>query len=120
MATAKITRISGVFSGIYGWGNGFYSSEKAIQWYNYWQNYKGIFWKVLNEDFAGQITTYLVNTTGSIYMHPMDFTAIMCDINEMKLEELKTACEECAKACGGSFSMSVAHTNAEFGIHYPV
>ena len=120
MTTEKVTRISGVFSGIYSWGKGFHSSEQAIQWDNYWKNYDGIFWKVLNEEVAGQTSTYLVSTSGSLYLHPMDFTTILCDMTDRKMKELKWACEECAKACGGSFSMSVAHTNAEFGIHYPV
>lgn len=118
MNTIKICNVRGVFTNIYQWGKG-WSKEKSDAWDNYLENYKGCYWHPVKI----RDIWYLVSTQGSIYLHPMDFNAVLKstggfspkgndDILEdyfgSQIDELKKICNELAKTCGGQFTSLVA------------
>lgn len=120
MAKETLIRIRGVWNDIYGWGTGYYSQEKYLAWKNFWQNptlkdgKKPIFWKAFIEDKGYCDNEYLVTTSGSIYLHPMDFTTILksCGVSDgngnhfkSEIDELKNLCEVVAEKCDGTFTM---------------
>lgn len=115
MKTETLIRIKGSWSGIYGWGTGYYDKEKYLNWENFWDNINAIYWNsvIANDTFN---TRYLVTTSGSIYLHPMDFTTVLkssgvvCNGKHFdgEVRELKELCEKAAKVCGGTFTMEVS------------
>ena len=112
----KLIIAKGTFHGIYKWGIGYVSQSAFSRWNSYWSSLDAIFW----HHFATKDCQYLVETGGSIYLHPMDFTLVLHKIggsyrrdkngNEYEIfpeiEELDEICSKCAEACGGTFEMS--------------
>lgn len=103
-----IVNIKGTFHNLYAWGKGWLSYEQLNAWEEYWLSLNAIYWHFFQvQDCFG--TTYLVSTYGSIYLHPMDFRCILNlnGGNGGPINELKKICTECAKKCGGTFTMEV-------------
>lgn len=112
----KLIITKGVFHGIYEWGRGFVSQDVYNRWKSYWLTLDATFW----HHFFTKDCQYLVETGGSIYLHPMDFTLVLRKIGSQyrhdengkrhevfaEIEELDRICSECAKECGGTFEMS--------------
>ena len=73
MSKEKIVVVKGTFNNIYFWGKGYRDLETANAWHNAWDEVKSILWHHTRLDD----TEYLVNIQGSIYLHPMDFRAIL-------------------------------------------
>lgn len=124
MNKERICVVRGVFANIYQWGEG-WDTETAQRWNDYLENYKGIYWSYFRDGKRSYGTDYLVSTQGSIYLHPMDFRAVLhsCggksprgnddpleDYFGGELDELKRLCEGLAQACGGQFISMVAET----------
>lgn len=124
MNQERICTVRGVFTGIYQWGEG-WSAEVAKKWHDYLENYKGIHWSYFRDKDGWTGSDYLVGTNGGIFLHPMDFKAVLrsCGGRSPKgndddledyfggtLEELKRLCEGLAEACGGQFTSMVAET----------
>lgn len=124
MNKERICVVRGVFANIYQWGEG-WSQETAQKWHDYLENYKGIYWHYFRDSKKSYGTDYLVSTGGSIFLHPMDFHAVLhssgaksCrghndDLEDYfggELDELKKLCTELAEACGGQFTSMVAET----------
>lgn len=124
MNIEHICVVRGTFAGLYAWGEG-WSEEVANKWEEYWKNIKSIYWKYMPAKYktsSGQ----LVNTGGSIYLHPMGFSAVIrsaggtCprgnddDLEDRyggELDELKKLCEGACEVCGGSYTqVAQAHT----------
>ena len=109
MSKEKIVVVKGTFNNIYFWGKGYRDLETANAWHNAWDEVKSILWHHTRLDD----TEYLVNIQGSIYLHPMDFRAILhgcgCHTSDTyDCAELKRICEEVAKKCGGTFDLEVS------------
>lgn len=112
----KLIIAKGTFHGIYEHGSGFVSQEVYNKWMSYWLSLDAIFW----DHFFTKDSQFLVETGGSIYLHPMDFTLVLRKIwsqyrhdkngnkHEVfaEIEELDKICSKCAEACGGTFEMS--------------
>ncbi len=124
MNTIKICNVRGVFAGIYAWGDG-WSKEVANKWNDFLMNYQGNYWRVVRPESRWDCWQ-LVSTQGSIYLHPMDFNAVLkssggCspkgnddlleDYFGEHLEELKKLCTELAEYCGGKFTSMVAQAH---------
>lgn len=124
MNKERVCVVRGVFANIYQWGEG-WSQETAKKWHAYLENYKGIFWHYSRDERGLGGSDYLISTGGSIYLHPMDFRAVLhssggkCprgnndDLEDYfggELDELKKLCTELAEACGGQFTSMVAET----------
>ena len=124
MNKERICVVRGVFANIYQWGDG-WSQETAKKWYDFLENYKGIHWHYFRDSKKSYGSDYLVGTHGSIFLHPMDFRAVLhssgCrerrghddeleDYFGSNLDELKKLCEDLAEACGGQFTSMVAET----------
>ena len=128
--------IKGEFSGIYEWGNGFKDRNMADTWNWFWRvefrKKRYLFWKYSEgDDFGG--CGHLSSISGSIYMHPMDFSATLISTGgcvcissvegkdyynhfQSELRELKKICDECAEFCGGHFTLRVS---PEFRVEVP-
>lgn len=121
MNKERICAVRGVFANIYEWGEG-WPQDVAKRWHDYLENYKGIYWHYYREKSCGG-TDYLISTGGNIFLHPMDFRAVLhssgvkCprgnddmleDYFGGELDELKALCEGLAEACGGQFTSMVA------------
>lgn len=109
----EIVLVHGTFNDIYGWGKGFYTQEKARQWKEALEEVDDIFWKVFTDRKGYGDVNYLVSTGGSIFLHPMDFRAILhssgChSADTFDCNSLKTVCEKIAEHCGGTFSLKVS------------
>lgn len=125
MNKVKVLNVRGVFANLYLWGEG-WTSDKKEQWDKYLENYKGIFWHAEKVKDIWR----LITTGGCIYLHPIDFNAIIKvpagksprghddeleDYCGGELDELYRLCDGLAKACGGQFiSMVASITDAEF------
>lgn len=124
MNKERICTVRGIFTGIYQWGEG-WSQETAKKWYDYLENYKGIYWDYFRDSKELYGSDYLVSTGGAIFLHPMDFHAVLRssggrsrrghddeleDYFGGELDELKELCEGLAQACGGQFISMVAET----------
>jgi len=130
-------KVRGIFNGIYEWGEGFKSRDIASRWNWYWKvefPKKGhLFWKYAQGGDFGECG-YLTGTDGSIYMHPMDFNAVLVSSSgcvctsrgsdgkdyynhfQSVLRTLKEICDECAEFCGGTFDLLISK---EFAIETP-
>lgn len=111
MSKEKIVVIRGIFNNIYFWGKGYRDADTAKAWHNAWENIKSICWKHFREPFHN--TEYLVSVQGSIYLHPMNFSAVLhgcgCHTSDTyDCAELKKICEEVAEKCGGTFDLEVS------------
>lgn len=109
MSKEKIVVVKGTFNNIYFWGKGYRDLETANAWHNAWDEIKSVCWHHARLDD----TEYLVSVQGSIYLHPMDFRAILhgcgCHTDDTyDCAELKKICEEVAKKCGGTFDLEVS------------
>lgn len=124
MNRERICTVRGVFANIYEWGEG-WSQETAKKWHDYLENYKGIYWDYFRDSKELYGSDYLVSTGGAIFLHPMDFHAVLRssggrsrrghddeleDYFGGELDELKELCEGLAQACGGQFISMVAET----------
>lgn len=133
--------IKGVFKGIYEWGVGFVSREMQRKWDEFWNYHyskRYAYWKYVPGNSIGECG-HLMSTTHCIYLHPMDFHAVLvndgcCCHNAFReeggkmvrtvshfyteLETLKEACDECAKYCGVKFEMYVSGPETELEIPY--
>lgn len=120
----RICNVRGVFTNIYQWGKG-WSNETAQKWNNYLENYKGCYWRAIKDNTSYGCWT-LLTTGGAVYLHPMDFNAVIksagaCtpkgnndeleDYFGGQLDELKKICTELAEACGGQFTSMVAQAH---------
>lgn len=107
-----IYKIKGTFHGLYELGKG-WDYETSRMWNEFWKGTNPIFWKF----FQNGQEQHLVSTYGSIFLHPMNFTAILSagymDMDS-ELAELKKLCTRCAEACGGTFEMEVTRKQVEF------
>ena len=118
MNKIRICNVRGVFANIYQWGEG-WSKETSEKWDNFLQNYDGCHWHPVKIHDIW----YLVGVEGSIYLHPMDFNAVLRsaggrsvhgndddleDYFGSYLDELKEICCGLAEACGGQFTSLVA------------
>ncbi len=120
----KIAKIYGRWTGIYEWGKGFVSQEKALAWKDFWQNFDGCMWHfVVTEKDSGCAAQYLVGIYSNIFLHPMDFrfyhpegldkfsTGLISAEDMAKenvtIKELYKVCNDVAEACGGKFSMKI-------------
>lgn len=121
-------KVSGVFSDIYKWGVGYVNADMKSKWDWFWQvefrNKAHLFWKYSNgDDFGG--CGHLSCIGGNIYMHPMDFKAVLissgvtsisrtddgkeyCNHFESEIRELNEICKECAEFCGGHFTLTIS------------
>lgn len=120
--------ITGVFNGIYEWGRGFMSREIADKWNWFWavefRKIDHLFWKYADGDGFGGCGILSCNS-GSIYMHPMDFTTVLVSTSgaicvsvadgkeyitqfEGEVKYLKRICDACAEFCGGSFTLYIS------------
>lgn len=108
----EVVFVRGTFDGIYGWGKGFYTTEKAYQWEAALKSVDNIFWKVFTDHHASYDTHYLVATGGSVYLHPMDFTGIIHSLgnssDSFDCKALKEVCDKIAEQCGGTFKLEVS------------
>ena len=130
-------KVRGIFNGIYEWGNGFKDRETESAWNWFWRvefpKKRALFWKYADgDDFGG--CGHLSSMTGSIYMHPMDFNAVLVASSgcvkispskdgkdyynhfESELRNLKEICDACAEFCGGTFELLISK---EFVIETP-
>ena len=113
--TRHIIYFKGTFNGLYKWGKG-WDMETRAMWKEYWRNVKGVFWKYFNHKTAYEDIDYLVTNGGSIFLHPMGFNGGLFDCGVLcggsyfgsEIEQLKRLCEECAKVCGGTFTMETS------------
>ena len=104
--------VKGVFNGLYFWGEGWRDNSVAIKWREFWKNNKSYIWKYVRLNDSD----YLVSVTNSIFLHPMDFTALLTECGCLcngsyfndDIERLYKLCSECAEYCGGSFKMLVS------------
>lgn len=110
----KLVIAKGVFKDIYYWGTGFASIEARAKWDAFWSRQRddgGFFWRTYIHDGI----PYVVETGGSVYMHPMDFDLVLRKLGSSyrggreifpEIDELVRMCTECAAECGGSFRMT--------------
>ena len=110
----KLIIAKGVFKDIYYWGTGFASIEARAKWDAFWARQRddgGCFWQTYIHDG----TPYVVETGGSVYMHPMGFDLVLRKLGSScrggmetfpEVGELVSMCTKCAAVCGGSFEMS--------------
>ena len=121
MNKTRICEVRGRFQGIYAWGEG-WDSETAKNWDEYLRNYKGNYWRAIEPEHRMD-SWELLTTGGSIYLHPMDFRAVLSNPGGKtngkteleqyfggQLEELKKLCQGLAEACGGEFVTMIAET----------
>ncbi len=109
MSKEKIVVVKGTFHNIYEWGKCYRDADTARAWHNAWNEVKSISWHHARLDD----TEYLVSVQGSIYLHPMDFRAVLhgCGCNTSDTydcAELKRICEKVAEKCGGTFDLVVS------------
>lgn len=109
----RIVEVQGTFDGLYEWGKG-WDFETASSWRKFWDTYNGCYWSFFKEEHSYGDSHYLVSTHGSIFLHPMDFHAVLSGPNAGVMSELKEACERCAEACGGTFGFSYRVAEVEF------
>lgn len=117
----KVITGKGVFTGFYEWGPGWTKDGAAEAWRGFWDGFNAdgrwtlSAWRHAADGRFG--SHYLVSTTGSVFLHPMDFTVLLregvvsCHGIPSHIGELKEICEECAKACGGSFELGDLKTH---------
>ena len=110
----KLIIAKGVVKDIYYWGTGFASIEARAKWDAFWARQRdndGCFWQTYIHDG----TPYVVETGGSVYMHPMGFDLVLRKLRSSyrrgkeiypEVDELVRICTSCAAECGGSFEMS--------------
>lgn len=113
MNKMRVLNVRGQFLNIYAWGEG-WTADKHDKWNEYLENYKGTFWRPVMVKNIWR----LVSTGGCIYLHPMDFNAILNvpagksyrghddeleDRCGDELDELYRLCKGLAEACGGQF-----------------
>lgn len=112
---ATICKVKGIFKGLYKWGEGWDIATKK-KWDEFWGdiNNRSIFWKYFKDNNE---CDYLFGIQGSIFLHPMNFSAILYaefgDINN-QIEELRKLCSNCAEYCGGAFDMEMKSKSVEF------
>lgn len=72
------------FDGLYYWGDGWASHEKAVKWRSFLADGKadGIFWHHFHEGKGISGTDYLVGVSGRVFLHPMDFHSYLPIIGE--------------------------------------
>lgn len=104
-----IVVVKGTFNNLYFWGKGYRDLETLKNWNDAWENIKSFHWK----HFKSSNTNYLVGVQGSIFLHPMDFKAVLhgcgCHTDDtFNCNELKRICEEVAEKCGGTFDLEVS------------
>ena len=109
MSKEKLVVVKGIFHNIYEWGKCYRDADTAKAWHNAWNEIKSISWHHARLDD----TEYLVSVQGSIYLHPMDFSAVLhgcgCHTSDTyDCAELKRICEEVAEKCGGTFDLVVS------------
>lgn len=112
----KVVVVCGSWTNIYGWGDGYFSNEKARNWHEFWDNFKAfkrekgiVYWDCSTDN--RDRTPYVFSIQGCIYMHPMNFTAylILSDGNSYDglISELNEICQTVAEKCGSEFHMSL-------------
>lgn len=104
-----IVLVRGTFNNIYFWGKGYKDAETCQKWHNALKEVKSFLWSVREVDDV----SYLVGCNGSIYLHPMDFRAVLhscgCHTNDtFDCGDLERICKEIAEKCGGTFELEVS------------
>lgn len=104
-----IVVVKGTFNDIYYWGKGFRDSETSIRWNKALSEVNSFLWT----RFSDGKSNYLVSVQGSIFLHPMDFRAVLyscgCHTDDtFDCGELLKICNEIAEKCGGTFELEVS------------
>ena len=112
-----------VSHGLYEWGKGFISNEKYELWEEFWSNCPSSTWKAVKGDYETSCEL-LVSMAGSIYLHPMDFDAIitMSDVSltDVYLRDLNKVLKKCAEYVGFTFDLYVSKKQRiDFGEYFP-
>lgn len=100
-----------VTHGLYEWGRGWVSSEKARLWDEFWSKCPSTSWRIAPlKDGIG--CPYLASMAGSIYLHPMDFDAVLTApeylITDTYLSDLQKLMKECADHVGFTYDFKVS------------
>lgn len=100
----KICEIQVRIEGIYGWGDGYLSSELAHAWDNFWRENEGKLlsrWHVgLEKDHSWGDTPYLWGLYGSLHCHPMELTGVLHTSNCAESEEFQYQRKELLEIAG--------------------
>ena len=104
-----IVLIRGTFHNIYFYGKGYRDIEACQNWHKAIKEVKSYFWLVREVEDV----TYLVGCNGSIFLHPMDFRAVLhscgCNTDDtFDCGDLERICKEIAEKCGGTFELEVS------------
>jgi hypothetical protein len=107
--------VRGYFNGIYDWGEGWKSGVKE-KWDEYLSTKKSYTWKHYRVNDICQ-TDYLHDITNIIFLHPLNFFAVLnecgCMTNgsyfKVEIEDLYEYCKGLAEYCGGTFTMEVSN-----------
>ena len=98
-----------VTHGLYEWGRGWVSSEKARLWDEFWSKCPSTFWHIATPK-NGFSCPYLVSMAGSIYLHPMDFDVVLTEYvaTSIYLSDLQKLMKECADHVGFTYDFKVS------------
>ena len=97
--------------GLYEWGRGWVSSEKGRLWNEFWEKCPSRFWYIATPK-DGISCPYLVSMAGSIYLHPMDFEAVLTtqeySLTDIYLEDLQETMKKCSEVVGFTYDFKVS------------
>ena len=97
--------------GLYEWGRGWVSSEKARLWNEFWAKCDSVHWSV-SKDKLGYGCDLLVSMSGCIYLHPMDFNTVLVSTwtsgDDPYVKELHKIVDECANYVGFTYEFKVS------------
>lgn len=107
----KILWVHCAFNGLYEWGKGYVNGKHQL-WDEYWHK---LFNKTkehsschvrlaLSDTYCGCDTLFTLG--GSIYLHPMDFTAVFRK-DYANIDAIKQVIDDCCKYCGVTYDMTV-------------
>lgn len=102
-----------VTHGLYEWGRGWVSSEKAGLWHRFWEECPSRFWRLTRpiENNLGH-ECYLASMAGSIYLHPMDFDAVLTTpeylVTDIYLADLQETMKKCSEVVGFTYDFKVS------------
>lgn len=113
--TKHSVMVRGTFKGLYTWGEGWDYTTRD-KWEAYLSRMKSYGWKYYKCDDGFSVSYYLHNTNNIIFLHPMQFEAVLNDCGCMvngsyfkgDIENLYEICKGLAEYCGGTFSMEVS------------
>lgn len=100
-----------VTHGLYEWGRGWVSSEKARLWNEFWSKCPSTFWFIAKpkDDIS---CPHLLSMAGGIYLHPMDFDAVLIGpeylITDLYLSDLQETMKKCSEVVGFTYDFKVS------------